>query len=97
MGSATITDLMSTKSEYCFSFLLLPHERLTLPLRSFLRKYGLTTRPPGKNIACPTIQENGLIRIIWGDARDEAAVRETIRGADWVFNTMALISPAADT
>lgn len=97
MGSATITELMSTKREYSFSFLLLPYERLPPPLRDLLRKYGLTARPPGKNVAGPNVQENDRIRIVWGDARDEAAVRETIRGADWVFNTMALISPAADT
>jgi nucleoside-diphosphate-sugar epimerase len=36
------------------------------------------------------------IRIVWGDLRDYAAVRDCVTGADYVLHTAALISPEAD-
>jgi nucleoside-diphosphate-sugar epimerase len=40
-------------------------------------------------------QGRGL-KIVWGDATRYADVAETIRGADWVLNAMACVSPMAD-
>lgn len=66
-------------------------------LRSFLDSEGLLYQKPPKSFTGIKIDENERVRIVWGDARNSDAVRETIRGSDWVFNTMALISPAADS
>ena len=97
MGTATINELMHVRHKYAFSFLLLPHEHLPAPLRSLLRDLGLPYHRPDKSFAGTKIEENDQVRIVWGDARDQDAIRETVKGADWVLNTMALISPTADS
>lgn len=90
MGSQVFEELRRRAERYDLTLLLLPGDARVMRLARGLREAGIdTSRRAG-------IAEGRGVRVVWGDATDAATVREAVRGADWVLNTMAYISPQAD-
>ena len=90
MGHEAFKELWRRRDNYNITLLLLPN-----PVeKKLFKEYEKTTgiQPiPGNGV----VEGEGL-KIVWGDATKFADVEEAIRGADWVLNAMALISPLAD-
>ncbi|MEW6649606.1 MAG: NAD(P)-dependent oxidoreductase [Chloroflexota bacterium] len=90
MGFQAFQTLWQRRDRYDLSILVLPSEQRRNPFLPCQRQAGVPAiRGSG------VVQGNGL-KIVWGDAANYADVAETIRGADWVLNAMAYISPQAD-
>lgn len=90
MGFQAFQNLWQRRDRYDLSLLVLPSEQKRNPFLPFQRQTGT-----------PSIHGSGVahgkgLKIVWGDAANYEDVAETIRGADWVLNAMAYISPQAD-
>lgn len=97
MGRAALSVLLAERKALTLSLLLLPADWKKREIRTLAKRFGLKLRAPRiSQDEFATTEVPGL-RIVWGYAQNKNAVRATIAGSDWVLNTMALISPAADT
>ncbi len=90
MGFQAFQTLWQRRDRYDLSLLVLPAEQKRNPFLPYQRQAGVPSIH-GSGVA----QGDGL-KIVWGDAAHYADVAETLRGADWVLNAMAYISPMAD-
>ena len=90
MGYEAFKELWKRRERYEITLLLLPNRREKRLFRKYEKAAGIQPIP-GKGV----VKGRGL-KIIWGDATEYQDVEEAIRGADWVLNAMALISPLAD-
>jgi len=90
MGFEAFKALWQRRAEYDISLLVLPSEQRQGLFRSYMRAAGVPEQHG------PGVVEGGGLRIVWGDATRYADVAATVRGADWVLNAMAYISPMAD-
>ncbi len=90
MGFAAFQELWKKREQYEIVLLLLPnlHEKLLFKPYEVLSNIKSI---PGRG----NVQGEGL-KIIWGDATIFEDVQQAIKGADWVLNAMAYISPMAD-
>ncbi len=90
MGYQAFEELWRRRERYDISILVLPSEQRLGLFRPHERAAGVpAVRGPG-------VAEGRGLKIVWGDATVPADVAETVRGADWVLNAMAYISPMAD-
>ncbi len=90
MGYEAFQELWRRREKYNIVLLLLESPREEKLFRKYAKIAGIHPFP-GKGV----VEGEGL-KIVWGDARVYADVEEAVRGADWVLNAMALISPQAD-
>ncbi len=90
MGYEALKELWRRRGEYDIVLLLRPSAKNKSLLRPYEEEAGIESIP-GKGLV-----EAGGLRIVWGDATDYADVEEAVRGADWVLDAMAFISPQAD-
>lgn len=90
MGFQAFLELRRRAAAYDLTLLLLPSDRNVRKLVPHLREAGLTLTSRTGEV------EAGGIRIVWGDATRMDDVVTAVRGADWVLNAMAYISPQAD-
>jgi nucleoside-diphosphate-sugar epimerase len=90
MGFQAFKELWARRDKYDISILVLPSEQELGIFRFYERQAGMNP-VRGAGVA----EGNGL-KIVWGDATNYEDVAETIKGADWVLNAMAYISPMAD-
>lgn len=90
MGYEVFKELWRQRETLDLVLLLLPAQREKKLFARYENAAGIRSIP-GRGI----VQGDGL-KIIWGDATCYEDVVETVRGADWVLNAMAFISPAAD-
>jgi nucleoside-diphosphate-sugar epimerase len=90
MGYRAFQELWKRRDRYDIVLLVRPSAKNKIHFAPYLRAAGLAD-PSGHGIA----QKNGL-KIVWGDATRADDVGEAIRGADWVLDAMAVISPQAD-
>jgi nucleoside-diphosphate-sugar epimerase len=86
MGLRAFQELWQRQDAYDIVLLLRPSPRNK---KRFAPYQDSTVRRAGA-------PSGSSLRIVWGDATKPADVAEAIRGADWVLNAMALISPQAD-
>jgi len=90
MGFQAFKELWKRRDEYDISILVLPSEQSLGMFCNYEKEAGL------ESIRGRGITENNGFKIVWGDSTNYEDVVETIRGADWVLNAMAYISPMAD-
>ena len=90
MGFQAFKELWQRRGQYDITILLRPSEKNKGMFEEYERAAGIEPFP-GKGVAA----SNGF-KLVWGDATDYADVEEAVRGADWVLDAMAFISPAAD-
>ena len=90
MGFQAFQELWTRRDRYDISILVLPGEQRLGQFRSYMRQAGVP------KIKGPGVVQGEGFKIVWGDATRYADVAETVRGADWVLNAMAYISPMAD-
>jgi len=90
MGFQAFKELWKRRDNYDISILVLPSEQ-RLDMFSAYEKEACLKSLDGAGVA-----ENNGFKIVWGDATNFADVVETVKGADWVLNAMAYISPMAD-
>lgn len=90
MGFHAFKELWKRREQYDISILVLPSEQGLGLFKAYEREAGL------RSVQGSGISERNGFKIVWGDAVNYADVAETIRGADWVLNAMAYISPMAD-
>lgn len=90
MGFQAFKELWKRRRNYDISILVLPAEQDLGLFRAYEREAGL---PPVRGAG---VSANNGFKIVWGDATNYADVVETVKGADWVLNAMAYISPMAD-
>jgi nucleoside-diphosphate-sugar epimerase len=90
MGYEAFKELWKRRSKYDIVLLLLPTPTDKKLFKLYEREAGLPSVPE------KGISEGKGLKIVWGDATDYQDVEEAVRGADWVLNAMALISPLAD-
>jgi len=90
MGHEAFKELWQRRDKYDIVVLLRPSEKNRTLFGKYTDEAGI--RPiAGKGVA-----EGKAFKIVWGDATDCADVEEAVRGADWVLDAMAFISPQAD-
>jgi nucleoside-diphosphate-sugar epimerase len=90
MGFEAFKELWRRREKYNITLLLLPN-----PVeKGLFRKYEKEAKVP--SLPGRGISEGEGLKIVWGDATKYQDVEKAIRGADWVLNAMALISPLAD-
>ena len=90
MGYEVFKELWKRREAIDIVLLLLPARREKKLFAAYEKQAGIKSLP-----------ERGVaagfgLTIVWGDATHYPDVSEAIRGADWVLNAMAFISPAAD-
>ncbi len=90
MGFEVFKELWQQRDQIDLVLLLLPAPREKKMFAGYEKAAGIRSIP-GRGV----VQGSGL-KIVWGDATQYDDVVEAIRGADWVLNAMAFISPAAD-
>ena len=90
MGFQAFKELWKRRDKCDISILVLPSEQDLGMFRAYEREASL------KSVRGAGIAEKNGFKIVWGDATSYADVVETIKGADWVLNAMAYISPMAD-
>ena len=90
MGFQVVKELRRRAERYDLTLFLLPGDVRAKRLEPLLRGSGVDLR---RRVG---LSEGRGVRVVWGDATDLARVRLAVRGADWVLNTMAYISPQAD-
>ena len=90
MGFQAFKELWKRRDQYDISILVLPSEQGLGLFKAYERKAGL------RSVQGSGVSEKNGFKIVWGDAVNYADVVETIRGANWVLNAMAYISPMAD-
>lgn len=90
MGFQVVKELRRRAERYDLTLLLLPGDTRAKRLEPLLRGSGVDLR---RRVG---VAEGSGVRVVWGDATDLAKVRLAVKGADWVLNTMAYISPQAD-
>lgn len=90
MGYEVFKELWRQRESLDLVLLLLPNPREKKLFARYERTAGNRSIP-----GCGVVQGDGL-KIVWGDAARREDVVEAVRGADWVLNAMAFISPAAD-
>lgn len=90
MGFEAFKELWTRKEKYNIILLLRPSKKN----KDLFKKYehmAHITPIDGKGV----VKGDGL-KIVWGDATNFKDVFEAIKGADWVLDAMAYISPMAD-
>ncbi|MHB8113745.1 MAG: NAD-dependent epimerase/dehydratase family protein [Bellilinea sp.] len=90
MGYEVFKELWNRRETIDIVLLLLPGRREKKLFAVYEKQVGIKSLPERG-----VVEGNGL-KIVWGDATHYPDVAEAIRGADWVLNAMAFISPAAD-
>ena len=90
MGFQAFKELWKRHDKYDISILVLPSEQGLGMFRAYEKEAGLMS------VQGAGVSENNGFKIVWGDATNYADVVETVKGADWVLNAMAYISPMAD-
>ena len=90
MGFEVFKELWKRRTAVDIILLLLPAKREKRMFSPYEKAAGI------RSIDSRGVVEGKGLKIVWGDATCYADVAETIRGADWVLNAMAYISPAAD-
>ena len=90
MGFQAFQELWRRRDRYDLAVLLRSGEAGLAKFQPYLKEAGLATAPRSG-----VVDGNGL-RVVWGDAREEADVAAVVAGVDWVLNAMAVISPQAD-
>jgi nucleoside-diphosphate-sugar epimerase len=90
MGREAFKELWKRRKDYDIVVLLRPSEKNKALLREYEKEAGIQPIP-GKGVA-----EADGFKIVWGDATAYSDVEEAIRGAGWVLDAMAFISPQAD-
>lgn len=90
MGFETFKELWKRRAAIDIVLLLLPAKREKKLFAPYEKLAGIHSLP-----SRGVVEGDGL-KIVWGDATHYPDVAEAIRGADWVLNAMAFISPAAD-
>ena len=90
MGFQAFKELWKRRGEFDISILVLPAEQSLGMFRAYEKEAGL------KSVKGRGESENNGFKIVWGDATNYKDVVKTVRGADWVLNAMAYISPMAD-
>lgn len=98
LGWQTFLQLWQRRPAYSLTVLLLPGDDGAGKFRPYAAEAGIAWVPAAAEAAreAPLVQPGEGLTLVWGDARHEDTVRRVVRGADWVINTMAVISPAAD-
>jgi nucleoside-diphosphate-sugar epimerase len=90
MGLAAFHELWKRRDRYDIVLLVRPSEKNK-------RLFGPTEKLAGaESISGAGIVEGQGLKIVWGDATRYEDVEQAIRGADWVLDAMAYISPEAD-
>ncbi|MBN2154698.1 MAG: NAD(P)-dependent oxidoreductase [Candidatus Lokiarchaeota archaeon] len=90
MGIKAFKGLWKRKNEFNIILLVRPSKKNKKLFRSYEKEKGIRSIP-----SAGVVEQNGF-KIVWGDATRYEDVKETVNGADWVLNCMALISPTAD-
>ncbi len=90
MGYEAFQELWKRRERFNIVVLLLPTRREKKLFRSYEKETGI------KPISGKGVSQGRGLKIVWGDATEYQDVEEAVRGADWVLNAMALISPQAD-
>jgi len=90
MGFEVFKELWRQRESLDLVLLLLAAPREKKMFAGYEKSAGIRSIP-GRGV----VQGSGL-KIVWGDATQYDDVVEAMRGADWVLNAMAFISPAAD-
>ena len=90
MGHQAFKELWRRRERYDIVVLLRASQKNRALFRQYEQQAGI---PAIENEGA--VQGNGL-KIIWGDATNYTDVEEAVRGADWVLDAMAYISPQAD-
>jgi len=90
MGFQAFKELWQRRKEHDITLLLRPSAKNKKLFEEYEREAGITPLP-GKGVV-----KGGALKVVWGDATDCSDVEEAVRGADWVLDAMAFISPAAD-
>jgi nucleoside-diphosphate-sugar epimerase len=90
MGHEAFKELWRRRDKYDIVILARPSEKNQALFQTYAQQACV---PPtgGKGAA----QGDGLC-IVWGDATERADVETALRGAEWVLDAMAYISPQAD-
>lgn len=96
LGFQTFLQLWDRRSRYHLTLVLLSGEAAAQRLKPYATAAGIPWAPPGLGSVEARVQEGAGLTLVWGDARNAATVRHAVSGADWVINSMAVISPAAD-
>jgi len=90
MGFQAFQELWKRKERYDIVILVRPSQKNKEQFAPYERKAGLQPIP-GNGVA-----QNAGFKVVWGDATKYEDVEEAVRGADWVLDAMAFISPQAD-
>lgn len=98
LGSQTFLQLWGRRPDYHLTLLLLPLDKAAAGFKAHAASAGIAWAPPDGAAwdSEPVVQEGNGLTIVWGDARHPLTVKRAVAGADWVVNSMAVISPAAD-
>lgn len=90
MGFQAFKELWKRRDRYHIVLLVLPSEQKLNLFHPYEKEAGLP------KFQGPGVATGAGLKIVWGDATCYPDVLETVRGADWVLDAMAYISPAAD-
>ncbi|NSW50924.1 MAG: NAD(P)-dependent oxidoreductase [Anaerolineae bacterium] len=90
MGLCVLRELWQCRDRYRLVLLLRRSKKNMRFIRPYAKQAGLNHWWKKR------VSENQALKLVWGDATRYEDVCETIRGADWVLDAMALISPYAD-
>jgi len=90
MGLAAFHELWQRREKYDIVVLVRPSERNKRLFRPYEQQTGAASIP-----GAGVVEGRGF-KIVWGDATRYADVEQAVRGADWVLDAMAFISPEAD-
>lgn len=90
MGLAAFKELWKRRDRYDIVLLVRPSEKNKRLFKPYEKGAGAAS------ITGAGISEAPGLKIVWGDATRYEDVEQVIRGADWVLDAMAFISPEAD-
>lgn len=90
MGFEVFKELWPQRDQMDLVLLLLAAPREKKMFARYEKAAGIRSIP-GRGVV-----QGSSLKIVWGDATRYEDVVEVVRGADWVLNAMAFISPAAD-
>jgi nucleoside-diphosphate-sugar epimerase len=90
MGYQAFKELWKRRDKYDIVIMVLPSERELGIFRAYERHAGVSS------IKGSGVAGGDGFKIVWGDATNYSDVEETVKGAEWVLDAMAYISPQAD-
>ncbi len=90
MGHAAFSELWKRRDKYELVILARPSDKNRKLFHPYMQEASVAPIP-GRGVA-----RGDRFTIVWGDATEYADVEAAVRGADWVLNAMAFISPQAD-